>query len=237
MDKRYSQFKNPGRGYRAKPFWAWNSELESDELCRQIRLFKEMGFGGFFMHSRIGLKTPYLGQKWFDVTRDCIAEAARTDMEAWLYDEDRWPSGPAGGLVTKDPSCRMKVLRVHRNPESIETIMSAAIQYWWFAVEFRDTEAVCYRKLSSASDELSAGEDRVAFTVEYSPGSSWFNGYTYLDTLSEDAVAEFIQSTHERYRQEVGEHFGKTVPGIFTDEPNHGPVFRECWGIVHSVPW
>ena len=34
-------------------------------------------------------------------------------MEAWLYDEDRWPSGPAGGLVTKNPSYRFRFLRMH----------------------------------------------------------------------------------------------------------------------------
>ena len=27
-------------------------------------------------------------------------EAARLGMEAYLYDEDRWPSGSAGGMVT-----------------------------------------------------------------------------------------------------------------------------------------
>ena len=50
------EFENPSAKYRGKPFWAWNAKLEGPELRRQIRIFKEMGFGGFFMHSRIGLK-------------------------------------------------------------------------------------------------------------------------------------------------------------------------------------
>ena len=31
-------------------------------------------------------------------------KAKEEKMFAWLYDEDRWPSGAAGGLVTKDPA-------------------------------------------------------------------------------------------------------------------------------------
>ena len=51
----YSQFREPPAEFRGKPFWAWNGELKKDELIRQIRVMKEMGFGGFFMHSRVGL--------------------------------------------------------------------------------------------------------------------------------------------------------------------------------------
>lgn len=32
-------------------------------------------------------------------------------MKAWIYDEDRWPSGAAGGLVTRDD--RFKVKELH----------------------------------------------------------------------------------------------------------------------------
>lgn len=33
-------------------------------------------------------------------------------MEAWLYDEDRWPSGTAGGMVTVEPEYRMKSIKL-----------------------------------------------------------------------------------------------------------------------------
>ena len=31
-------------------------------------------------------------------------------MLAWLYDEDRWPSGAAGGIVTKDRNYRQRFI-------------------------------------------------------------------------------------------------------------------------------
>ena len=52
--------RTPSVDCRGVPFWAWNSKLEIPELRRQIRILKEMGMGGFFMHSRVGLNTPYL---------------------------------------------------------------------------------------------------------------------------------------------------------------------------------
>ena len=86
--------------------------LEKDELIRQIHVMQEMGLGGFFMHSRTGLQTEYLGEEWFELTNVCADEAIKLGMEAWLYDEDRWPSGTAGGMVTKEPRYRMKFLRL-----------------------------------------------------------------------------------------------------------------------------
>ena len=84
-------FKNPPVEFRGAPFWSWNSKLSPERLREQIRNMKKMGMGGFFMHSRVGLKTPYLGSEWFDCVRACIDEAAKIGVKAWLYDEDRWP--------------------------------------------------------------------------------------------------------------------------------------------------
>ena len=56
-----------------------------------------MGFGGFFLHSRTGLETEYLGEEWFELIREVAEAGAREGMAAWLYDEDRWPSGTCGG--------------------------------------------------------------------------------------------------------------------------------------------
>lgn len=100
-NKLYEEFKNPGMEFRGKPFWSWNGKLEKGELLRQVHIMKDMGFGGFFMHSRTGLITEYLDKEWFDLINVCADEAEKLGMEAWLYDEDRWPSGTAGGMVTE----------------------------------------------------------------------------------------------------------------------------------------
>ena len=105
-----SLFKNPTSEYRGTPFWAWNCKLEEDELIRQINVFKEMGFGGFHMHVRTGLATKYLSDEHMNVVSSCVEKAKKENMLAYLYDEDRWPSGFAGGYVTENEKYRARCL-------------------------------------------------------------------------------------------------------------------------------
>ena len=109
-------FKNPTSEYRGAPFWAWNTELTKEELDRQIDILSEMGFGGFHMHSRTGMATEYLSEDFFDFVKFSVSKAKSKGMLAWLYDEDRWPSGAAGGLVTKNVRHRAKSLLFTKNP-------------------------------------------------------------------------------------------------------------------------
>lgn len=60
MDKKL--FQNPPKQFREVPFWSWNDELDPEELVRQIDLMDKAGWGGFFMHSRVGLKNSLHGK-------------------------------------------------------------------------------------------------------------------------------------------------------------------------------
>ena len=62
-------FRHPASQYRGAPFWSWNGRLEEEELRRQIRQMKAAGLGGFFMHARVGLNTPYLSENGSTASR------------------------------------------------------------------------------------------------------------------------------------------------------------------------
>lgn len=51
--------------FRPVVFWSLNSELDENELIRQIREMKSYGLGDFILHTRAGLKTEYLSEEWF----------------------------------------------------------------------------------------------------------------------------------------------------------------------------
>ena len=48
----------------------------------------------------------------------------------------------------------------------------------------------------------------------------------FIDPLNPDAVKCFLETTHEKYRQYIGDEFGKTVRGVFTDEVTAFPPFH-----------
>ncbi len=232
-----ADFKNPGSAFRAKPFWAWNGKLDETELRRQIRVMQRMGLGGFFMHSRVGLDTPYLSDEWFRLVGACVDEARQNGMEAWLYDEDRWPSGAGGGLVTKNPKYRARTLVM----DELAKPADLRCRNNWLAVfiarrQDAGTLAYARRTARPGAARLARGEFLLAFRSEMMPDSSWFNGYTYLDTLNPAAVRKFIRVTHAEYARRFGKQFGRTIPGIFTDEPHHGPMFNHALESA-GIPW
>ena len=223
--------KNPGSEYRGAPFWAWNGKLEPEELRKQIRIMRQMGLGGFFMHSRVGLATPYLSKEWMDCIAACVDEAEKLDMQAWLYDEDRWPSGAAGGLVTRNEKYRMHrlVLEHIRKPNQLKWSKDVLAA---FAVSFRNKTIVGgLRRLgrNAPVPALAKGEEILVFRDYRKEGSDWFNGYSYLDTMNREAVQKFIEVTHEAYCKHFPKIIGKRIPGIFTDEPNYGGIGHFIW--------
>ena len=222
-----SLFRNPTSEYRGTPFWALNSRLTTDELCRQIDVFKEMGLGGFHLHVRTGLENEYLSEEYMNLMKDCVDKARTEEMLAWLYDEDRWPSGAAGGLVTKDEKYRGRCLlftpfkeaeTFSSNDSRSEGGRSGKGQLIACYDIILDSEGYLedYRRIEENRE--AKGEKWYAF-LEIHGSSSWYNGQAYADTLSHEAIKKFIEVTHEKYKAKVGDEFDKTVPAIFTDEP------------------
>ena len=103
-------FQNPTSEYRGTPFWAWNCKVSKEDVDRTLNALKEMGMGGAHIHSRTGMDLPYLSKEFMDMVHYSHEKSNELDMITWLYDEDRWPSGYGGGLVTKAPEFRQRFL-------------------------------------------------------------------------------------------------------------------------------
>lgn len=203
------EFKNPGKFDRPAPFWSWNDKLNEPELRRQITQMAEKGWGGFFMHSRVGLVTGYLSDEWMELVKACADEAEKRGLLAWLYDEDKWPSGFAGGRVSSVRDFRSRALVLLKEGEETEddTVLASCTH---------------------------GGEDYV-IAKRISPlGDKWFNGACYVDLMNPEAVAAFIDQTHEKYKRTCGKYFGNAIPGVFTDEPCY---HMHSGYSVPSMPW
>lgn len=228
IEDRKKEFMNPSARYRSMPFWGWNDKLEEDELVRQIHAMKDAGVGGFFMHSRDGLETEYMGEEWFSCIKTAVKEAKSLGMYAWLYDEDRWPSGTAGGRVTReggdDYCCKGLTLEVWKGSDfswRTDSRVLALYRAHISGMKLTFLERIPMEKGQRRKDIcLKPEESLLIARLEVSGKSEWFNHEAPPDNLNPEGVGYFIRQTHERYRELLGEEFGKTVQGIFTDEPS-----------------
>lgn len=184
------------------------------------------------MHCRTGMNTEYLGDEFMDMVSDCNETAKQKDMLCWLYDEDRYASGFGGGYVTKDIRYRERYLlftpcRQDGYEKDRETFQRKCRQgeepkgYFVMAYRVRLTMGYLEGYVAEQEESIRCGDGETIWyaylTVDEK--SSWWNNQTYVNTLDKPALDRFIHITHERYYEKVGADFGKSIPAIFTDEP------------------
>ena len=233
------EFKAPPKEYRGVPFWSWNCSLDDSKIKDQLAVFEEMGFGGAIAHSRNGLEDEYIGDKFMDEVRFSAKVCNERDLDLWLYDEDRWPSGSAGGKVTKDAlEYRQKsILFTKKAPHELSP--SKGIFKKQLAAFFITLDSDgCLKEYRNAAE----GEDCIYVHEMIAPDNPRYNGGANIDALSEEAVAAFIESTYAKYKNELGEDFGDRVSAIFTDEPQTDKKFPAPFSDVEnfdeaSFPW
>jgi hypothetical protein len=187
-------FREPLNTYRSVPFWSLNDDLDAEEMDRQLRVFKDGGFGGSFLHSRIGLLTEYLSGEWFGAMAAGVKSSQALDMDAWFYDEDKWPSGFAGGIVPlQDEAFRARALL--RVPKAQAVAAPDSVLF-----EDADYQYVC------RVDPL---------------GNPWYNGTSWVDLMNPAMVKAFIDCSYAPYVERFAGQ--PRVRGIFTDEPQLSP--------------
>ena len=231
---REEDFKDPPARFRGTPFWAWNCTLKKEDLRKQIGYFKEMGMGGFHMHCRTGMNTEYLSDEFMEMVADCNETAKQKDMFCWLYDEDRYASGFGGGYVTKDIQYRERYLlftpvRQNGYEEDRETFLEKCGQgeepkgYFLMAYKVHLVRGYLeeYEIIEHSDSSVPCGDgEKIWYAyLTVDEKTSWWNNQTYVNTLDKNALDRFIAITHERYFEKVGDDFGKSIPAIFTDEP------------------
>lgn len=188
--------KKISKNYQPSVFWSFNDALEKEELGWQLEQLLGVGCSGGFMHSRVGLVTEYMSDEWMDAVQYCCEQARNRNTTLWLYDEDRFPSGYAGGAVlNKDDSLRTKALcLIEKEQEDNYNILQI------------------YKTISEQ------GKDYLLALCGAKDGNMNFEGKCYVDLLNPRTVEVFIEETHEKYLEAVGEYFGKEIKGIFSDE-------------------
>ncbi len=164
------------------------------ETCKAcVEQLAKSGFGGAYLHTRLGMLTAYLSEAYLDASQTSVAAMAEQGLVAHLYDEDRWPSGWAGGAVPlQDEKFRLQAL-VQRSageppPKNSHLLTTGA-----------------------------GGESYYVETMAL--GHPKFSGACYTNLTSPEAVDCFLQQAYEPLAAQLGQQFGASNRTIFTDEP------------------
>ncbi len=242
-------FLDPPPENRPAPFWFWNDHLDPKRLIEQYDLLVDAGMGGACMHARSGLDSEeYLDETWFEAARAVVDHARERGKKVWIYDELGWPSGTAGGRVTRaHPELRAMHLILHDVTPSSEAdfddLPDESVAA--FIVTKTDPEhGLLHRKDrgSPMSGAVTLLPDRIAVERLGTPldrerlagcrlllFESRRDGGT-IDYLDRRGAEAFLESTHEEYYRRFGGDFGTTLTHTFMDEAGMHTT-------ASSVPW
>ncbi len=168
---------------------------------------REQGISNAFMHARAYLKTPYLGNEWFQVMDACVRHAKETGFYPWLYDEYAWPSGTCGSIFSHGLQAPSRVLAKGR------CNMAKGLD-----AEIITGTPDATRRLIAACP-LEDGRTMGFYEHLYEKA---------VDYLNPETIRDFIDSTHEVYFARYGAEFGAAIPGIF---------FDEIYMAARALPW
>ncbi len=212
-----SLFADPPSEYRSAPLWDWNEQISEEGIDFQMKEFKKAGIGGVFVHPRPGLLTEYLSDDWFHLFDYTVQKGKELDMKVWIYDENSYPSGFAGGHVPAEmpDSYKHGTGLIMHITETVDDLPTG------------DTEVILKKSGDAFEDitsslESEKGKTGIYYVFEKTyPGKSpWYGGFSYVDLLYKGVTDKFLEVTMTNGYEKNSADFGKTLAGIFTDEPN-----------------
>lgn len=204
-DKKNAELKlihdilEPKSEFTPIPFWFINDDLIPEKLQAQLKDFKEKGVDGVVVHPRIGIpkEIGYLSEKYFEIMTFIVKTATDLEMQIILYDEGMYPSGAANGqVVAANPDFAAMALTLSDTPDGK------------IIHEFPDGKYLIEKKSGGTIRGIHFGED------DGEP-----NAPLAADILNPDAVAKFVELTHDAHYHHLKEYFGTTIIAFFTDEP------------------
>ena len=241
-------FAAPGNHFGSAPLWVWNTKVTRADIDTMMTGFKKNGFGGVFVHPRPGLITEYLSEEWNDDYAYTVKKGKELGLDVWIYDENSYPSGFAGGHVPAEmPESYNQGQMLHLTKAG--ALPAAKGEYVYCIMEADG-------KFTDITGQWAAYAGKAGnfylFSKEYYYRSPWFGGYSYVDLMAKGVTEKFIGITMKGYEKSIGGEFGHTVRGIFSDEANieaqgSGNIrwtpdlfssFREKWGydLVPHLP-
>jgi len=212
-------FSNPPADYRTIPFFVWNDKMTKVQIDSFMQGYKDAGCGGVFIHPRYGLITEYLSKDWFDLFKYTVEKGKQLGLNVWIYDENSYPSGFAGGNVQDQMPESYNQGQGYKLWKTNE-INRDSIKFYDIILE---KEGDNFKKINkdSLGSKTDHKGDYYLFKKVFNETSKWTAGFPYVDLIYKGVTEKFIQITMtDGYEKYAGDEFGKEIKGTFSDEPN-----------------
>ena len=195
-----------------------------------------------------------------------LEEGKQRGMSVWIYDEDGFPSGPAGGralaghpegearglyysfaFIERGGRARLEMPRGLPVYVKAAPVSAGALELGnALDVSGSVREGVLeWGPMDQALDWGTPDRDRwllmvfsedILYERTFAAFSKLKPPYHMINLMDEKAVGEFIRLTHERYHRRCKPYFGSVIPGFFTDEPCL-LTFQDEKMPTSAVPW
>ncbi len=195
-----------------------------------------LGYGGFItnVYMKKYAKGYLRDKRQLKILQGIMDIYKELGLKVWIYDECGYPSGSAAGLVVKNnPNAEAYgIVLLNKELKKGETTkIDLPYKHEKFKAAFFKTEDGV-EDISYLSDEKGS----VTFSAKANGTLLYFatkvlyegvhatrkfgGSVRYIDVLSKEAVKDFINITHEKYKEYIGQYFGNTIEAFFTDEPS-----------------
>ena len=216
----------PPPEYGPEPYFGLNGAVDETEVRRDLDHLKQLGFKAVTVQAGFNMPFEYLSPEYFKFFKMFVAEAKSRNLRVWIVDDAGYPSGFAGGKFTTDkPEMRMQALVIAqqiavKGGDAVkQTVTPATVAV--SAVNSAGSTVQVPFKDGSIDWTAPPGEWRLA-VIEHqfrtSPTRSDTNKNRVKDTsqsledyMDPAATKAYLEFTHEQYKRDVGDEFGKTI--------------------------
>lgn len=235
-----SSFANPPGEYATWIIWGWEGPMTEEVILRDIERFHSLGVKALSIEAGYGMdNAPYLSEGWFSLVKYAAEQAKERDMHIWMIDEGKYPSGFAGGKFSQErPDLRMQALYPFRRVQlkggeryaeavpdiTLSVVASNRDEQITELIAIKDGKVDWTAPKNGTWDLqfITCGFKTSVTRAANNPTRGKDTTNSLCDYLNPLATKQFIDFTHEQYKQHLGELWGTTVFGFRGDEPDYG---------------
>lgn len=219
----FQRFAQPSADYAVAPLWVLSDKHTEQEMRDRMQDMADQKVMQVIVHPRPGLVNTYLTDEWFGLWEAALDEGKRLGMNVWIYDENSYPSGFAGGHVYDQmPESRGRGVSI-KEAEEIPAIDADLLGVYRI-----DGDTI--QNVTDQAKAGTLGKDKyLVASVVHAPPQPWNGDGPYVDLMYPGVTQKFLEITLEPYRARFGNEFGKRIPGVFTDEPELQPAGAPPW--------